>query len=75
MGELNAVCFMTTAHGNLLRRHGAARHLVRYRTPLPRGPLLEGIIVDDYDMVCVVPRTLGAEEAAEDTDALQRSGT
>ena len=27
---------------------------------------------NDYDMV---PRTLGAEEAAEDTDALQRSGT
>ena len=73
MGDLNAVCFMTAARGNLLRRHGAARDLVRYRAPLPRGPLLEGLIVDDYDMVCVVPRTLGAEEAAEDTDVLQRS--
>ena len=38
MGDLNAVCFMTTAHGNLLRRHGAARDLVRYRAPLPRVP-------------------------------------
>ena len=73
MGDLNAVCFMTTAHCNLLRRHGAARDLVRYRAPLPRGPLKEGVIVDDYDMVCIVPRTLGAEERAEDTDALRRA--
>ena len=47
MGDLNAVCFMTTAHLNLLRRHGAARDLVRYRAPLPKGPLKEGVIVDD----------------------------
>ena len=73
MGDLNAVCFMTTAHLNLLRRHGAARDLLRYRAPLPKGPLKEGVIVDDYDMVCVVPRSLGAAEPAEDTVALQRA--
>ena len=30
MGDLSAVCFMTTAHLNLLRRHGAAREVARY---------------------------------------------
>ena len=73
MGDLNAVCFMTTAHLNLLRRHGAARELMRYRSPVPRGPLKEGIIVDDYDMMCVVPRTMRADEPAEDTKALSRA--
>ena len=73
MGDLNAVCFMTTAHCNLLRRHGAARELVRYRAPLPRGPLKEGIVVDDYDMVCIVPRTSGVDVPAEDTEALKRA--
>ena len=65
MGDHNAVCFMTTAHGNLLRRHGAAHELVRYRAALPRGPLKEGLIVDDYDMVCIVQRELRADEPAE----------
>ena len=73
MGDLNAVCFMTTAHLNLLRRHGAAREVARYRAPLPRGALIEGVIVDDYDMACIVPRALGAADPAEDTEALQRS--
>ena len=72
MGDLNAVCFMTTAHLNLLRRHGAAREVARYRAPLPRGPVIEGVIVDDYDIACIVPRTLAAEEPAEDTEALSR---
>ena len=69
MGDLNAVCFMTTANLNLLRRHGAARELMRYRSPVPRGPLKEGVIVDDYDMMCVVPRTMRGDEPAEDTKA------
>ena len=73
MGDLNAVCFMTTAHLNLLRRHGAARDLMRYRSPIPRGPLKEGVVVDDYDMMCIVPRTLRADELAEDTEALSRA--
>ena len=73
MGDLNAVCFMTTAHLNLLRRHGAARDLARYRAPVPRGPVIEGVIVDDYDIACVVPRALRADEAAEDTEALARA--
>ena len=73
MGDLNAVCFMTTAHLNLLRRHGATRELVRYRAPLPRGPLKEGVIVDDYDMVCIVPRTFGPDDPAEDTEAMERA--
>ena len=47
--------------------------MMRYRSPIPRGPLLEGVIVDDYDMLCVVPRTLRAEEAAEDTEAIERA--
>ena len=41
---------------------------MRYRSPLPRGPLLEGVIVYDYDMLCIVPRTMQADEA-EDTEA------
>ena len=64
---------MTTAHLNLLRRHGAARDLARYRAPVPRGPVIEGVIVDDYDIACVVPRALRADEAAEDTEALARA--
>ena len=43
---------------------------MRYRSPLPRGPLLEGVIVDDCDMMCIVPRTVRADEAAEETEAI-----
>ena len=71
MGILNAVCFMTTGHWNLPRRHGAAREVMRYRILIPRGPLLEGVIVDDYDMMCIVPRTMRAEKA-EDTEDTPR---
>ena len=42
---------------------------MRYRSPVPRGPLKEGVIVDDYDMMCVVPRTMRGDEPAEDTKA------
>ena len=73
MGDLNAVCFMTTAHLNLLRRNGAGREIARYCSPLPRASLIEGVIVDDYDMVCVVPRSLTSEESAADTEALSRA--
>ena len=47
MGDLNAVDFMTTGHLNLLRRHGAAREIMRYRSPVPKVPFKEGVIVDD----------------------------
>ena len=70
MGDHNAVCFMTVGHANLLRRNGAARELVRYRAPLPRGPVKEGLIVDDYDMACVVPRSLRADEPADENKYL-----
>ena len=73
MGDLNAVCFMTTAHLNLLRRNGAGQEVARYCAPLPRASLIEGVIVDDYDMVCIVPRSLSREEPAEDTEALSRA--
>ena len=43
MGDLNAVCFMTTAHLNLLRRNGAGREVARYCAPLPRASLIEGV--------------------------------
>ena len=39
----------------------------------PRGRVIEGVIVDDYDVACVVPRTLQAEEPAEDTEALSQA--
>ena len=70
---INAVCFMTTAHLNLLRHLGAARNLMRYRSPIPRGPLKEGVIVDDYDVPCIMPRTMRANEPAEDAEALSRA--
>ena len=72
MGDLNAVDFMTTGHLNLLRRHGAAREIMRYRSPVPKGSLQKGVIVDEYDTCCIVPRTMRADEPAEDTDALAR---
>ena len=46
---------------------------MRYRSPIPRGPLLEGVIVDDYDILCVVPQTMRADDAAEDTEAIGRA--
>ena len=64
---------MTTAHLNFLRRHGAAREVARYWAPLPRGPVIEGVIVDDDEVACVVPRTLQAEEPAEATKDLLRA--
>ena len=41
--------------------------------PCSSGPLKEGVIVDDYDMMCVVPRTMRADELAEDTKALSHA--
>ena len=46
---------------------------MRYRSPIPRGPLLEGVIVDDYDIMCIVPSSLQTDEQAEDTAALSRA--
>ena len=46
---------------------------MRYRSPIPRGPLKEGVIADDYDMMCIVPRTMRADETAADTAALSRA--
>ena len=43
---------------------------MNYRSPVPKGPLKEDVIVDDYDTCCIVPRTMRADEPAEDTDAL-----
>ena len=73
MGDLNAVDFMTIAHLNLLRRSGAAREIVRYKAPMPTGALKEGVIVDDYDMVCIVPRSFSPTDRAEDTEAMERA--
>ena len=73
MGDLNAVCFMTVAHINLIRRFGGAGELCRYRAPLPRGPLLQGFIVDDNCLACIVPRDMAASERAEDSVALDQA--
>ena len=61
MGDLNAVCFVQTAHLNVLRRRGlmTTEQLVRYCDALPKhelGSVLAGLVVDDLVAVDLVDR-------------------
>jgi hypothetical protein len=71
MGDLNAVDYMQIAHLNCLRSAGCCTDdsLITYKRPLPPGEdgVWEGIVVDDYNVIGRVPRSLTASEAAADT--------
>ena len=51
MGDLNAVDVAQTCHEEILRRAGVGPELMKYGFPLPSGPLLEGLYIDDFVLV------------------------
>jgi len=77
MGDLNATIFGQHAHTTLLRVAGclAAAHTIAYRSPWPRGPLAEGVMIDDRVLTCRLPRS-GPARAARlaEADAVWRAG-
>ena len=58
MGDLNAVDYAQTGHMNILREAGGLRDetLLRYRAPVPRGHVWEGVVVDDRVLLRQEPR-------------------
>ena len=61
MGDLNAVDYAQLAHMNVVRSSGGLldANLMRYRAPLPRGPVYDGVVVDDRVVFSKVPRSGG----------------
>ena len=76
MGDGNAVGFAQEAHVNALRKGGAMRddELVAFRRPLPLGPVLEGVMVDDHVVAAVTPRGASRSAALAQLDGLLREG-
>ena len=58
MGDHNACEFGQSVHLAVLRASGCAREseLLRLREPVPRGDLVEGIVIDDHGLVYKIPR-------------------
>jgi len=56
MGDVNASAFAQDAHQGLLRSAGVAAPdtCIVYGTPLPRSPLLHGIVIDDHAMLAIL---------------------
>ena len=65
MGDLNAVDYAQTAHMNLIRGFGGLPDdtLLRYRAPVPRGPVWEGVIIDDRTVASKIPRCVRPSES------------
>ena len=57
MGDHNACEFGQSVHLAVLRASGCAREseLLRLREPVPRGDLVEGIVIDDHGLVYKIP--------------------
>jgi hypothetical protein len=76
MGDLNAVCFVQTAHMNVLRRRGllAEGELIRYCDTIPAhavGTVLAGLVVDDLAAVDFVRREEAESEGPGDAFMLR----
>ena len=75
MGDLNSVDVAQWTHRGVLAREGCLSHDVRleYGRPLPPGPVMEGIYIDDHLVVAVVDESEVADpDAAGDSDLLLR---
>ena len=73
MGDQNSVCVSQAVHEDVLRQHGGLRphQILAYRSPMPLGPTMQGVYVDDLLIVSVVSKEdLCVASAAEDTDLL-----
>eukprot|EP00969_Alexandrium_andersonii_P068819 3035175-Alexandrium_andersonii.AAC.1 len=57
MGDLDAVDFAQEAHGRLLAQAGSwlPQHRLLASEPIPRGPWIEMLTVDDHVGVAFVP--------------------
>ena len=59
MGDVNATTFGQQGHVTLFRQHGAMKQeeMLTYRCAPPRGPVYEGVVIDDHCVVAQVPKT------------------
>ena len=75
MGTANAPDVAQCVHERLLLQHGclAEGTVLRYRQPLPTGPLLEGVYLDDHLVVGVVPRNQLRSSDGPDLEIIRRS--
>ena len=58
MGDVNATAFAQAGHLELVRQHGGvpADTVLGYRLLFPRGPVFQGLYIDDQATVACVPR-------------------
>jgi len=70
MGELNAVSVANQVHAEILLQHGCLEGTIRllYGRVLPRGPLYQGLYIDDLFTLMAVPRHLAAAAWGADRD-------
>ena len=75
MGDLNAVDNAQVAHVNVVRSSRGLRdeNMLRYRAPLPRGPVYDGIVVDDRVVVTKVPRRVDRRTPDDVADVIEQA--
>ena len=76
MGDGNAVGFGQEAHVNALRQGGCMRDadLLVFRRPLPLGPVMEGVMVDDHVVLAITERGASRTAALAELDRVLRDG-
>lgn len=74
MGDLNANDYAVESHMKLLQEHGSFRgeRAVLNRRPFPRGPIIEGVVVDDHFAVAI-DETGSEHNAALAQDSFNRA--
>jgi hypothetical protein len=76
MGDLNAVDVAQVTHEKILAQHGGLQdhEVLRYGGPFPRGPVYQGVYVDDHVVVGVCDRSVADDPGALHDTALLDSG-
>ena len=74
MGSLNSPDVAQEVHETVLRASGClGAGLLQYGRPMPAGPLLEGVYLDDHLVACVVPRAQLYGSSGADRDLIEAS--
>ncbi len=73
MGDHNAPDIAQACHEDLLTKTCGQRPWMRYGHPLPEGPLLAGIYLDDHLVACIVPADQPDSSTGPDRDLIERS--
>lgn len=58
MGNINATTFAHSTHSEVLKQGGLLKkdRTLSYGSAIPRGPLIEGLIIDDYGIFRILPK-------------------